>query len=390
MSTARSPQPPAPKKKRIRSKQKSTARGKPLSIDLALQGGGSHGAFTWGVLDRLLEEEDIDIQGISGTSAGAMNGAMLVCGMELGGRPGAQKLLRELWESIAEIGALYQPFQPMMEKIEEAWAPFDPFAMFRLSPAQLNPFHVNPLRDLLTRLIDIEALRSSKHMQLFVTATNVHTGQARVFQCHEVTIDALMASACLPFVFEPVQIDGVPYWDGGYVGNPVIWPLIYNTRASDILLVQINPLVRETTPVSMSDIVNRLNEITFNASLVSEMRAIRFVINLMRENKLDENHYKHILMHRINMHDVVGNINASSKDDTDIDFLRSLHANGREAAENWLRDHKQDIGVRETIDINDTFLAPRPTRQTRRTTSTGDKEVDALAAPKLSGGDRPG
>jgi NTE family protein len=180
-------------------------------------------------------------------------------------------------------------------------------------------------------------------------------------------------------VFEAVQIDGVPYWDGGYVGNPVIWPLIYHTDADDILLVQVNPLVRETTPTRLPDIVNRLNEITFNASLIAEMRAIHFVIKLMRENKLDVNRYKHVRMHAVNLADVMENIDASTKDNTDIEFLRMLHAKGREAADRWLRAHKGDIGVRETIDIEKTFLMPPEAGKKK----IDDEDVDTLAAPKL-------
>lgn len=338
---------------------KKNAQG--LGLDLALQGGGAHGAFTWGVLDRLLEEKDIDIQGISGTSAGALNGAVLVYGMLQGGRIGAQKLLAEFWEAVADIGAIYSPFKTMANTLDQMWKlpGFDPFQAMRqnISPYQSNPFNLNPLRDLLNRMLDIEAIQSSEHMRLFVTATNVETGQGRVFGCKDLTIDALLASACLPLVYQAVEIDGVPYWDGGYVGNPVIWPLIYNTEANDVLLVQINPLSRKGTPTKLEDIVNRMNEITFNSSLVAEMRAIRFVGRLLEEQKIDPGSYKKVLMHRISMQDSVSDVTASSKDNTNRDFLHMLHKKGREAASHWLKAHKADIGVRESMDIHETFLA---------------------------------
>lgn len=341
---------------------KVTSDGK-LSLDLALQGGGAHGAFTWGVLDRLLDEKDLDIQGISGTSAGALNGAMVVYGSLQGGRRGAQELLARFWEAVAQIGAIYGPFRLVTDQLEQMLnlQGIDPIQAWRqmFSPYQTNPFNLNPLRDLLNELLDIDAIQASNHLRLFVTATNVETGQGRVFSCKELTIDALLASACLPMVYQAVEIDGVPYWDGGYVGNPVLWPLIYQTEANDILLIQINPLVRKGTPTSLEDIVNRMNEITFNSSLVAEMRAIRFVSRLLKEQKIDSKNYKDVLMHRINMQDSVGNISASSKNSTDLDFLHMLRDKGRAAASAWLKAHKADVGVRETIDINKTFLVQK-------------------------------
>ncbi len=352
-----------PLKSALLPKPQSQAKGKSLGLDLALQGGGAHGAFTWGVLDRLLDEPDIDIQGISGTSAGAMNGAMLVYGSLHGGRKGAQELLTEFWESVAQIGAVYTQFKNVFDTFEKMFhlQALDPFkaAQQMFSPYQSNPLNLNPLRDLLVKLIDIDAIQNSEHMRLFVTATNVETGQGRVFSCKDLTVDAIMASACLPFSYQAVEIDGVPYWDGGYVGNPVIWPLIYKTEASDILLVQINPLVRKGTPTKVEDIVNRINEITFNSSLIAEMRAINFVARLLEEEKIQDSRYKKILMHRISMQDVVHNIDASSKMNTDINFLHDLRDKGREAASLWLKAHKGDIGVRETTNIHKTFLAPK-------------------------------
>lgn len=336
---------------------------RPLLIDLALQGGGSHGAFTWGVLDRLLEDEDIEIRSISGTSAGALNGAMLLEGWAQGGAIGARKKLREFWEAIAQSSAVFAPVSDAFQAM--GWGTDNRFAtnfmdmMSRVwSPYQLNPLNLNPLRDILEKLLDLKALHACPEKQLFVTATNVETGQPRVFTREEVTIDSLLASACLPFVFQAVEIDGVPYWDGGYVGNPAIWPLIYNADANDVLLVQINPLNRPGTPSSASDIIARLNEITFNASLISELRAIEFVQRLVKEQRVDKDHYRDLRLHRIAMNHEANDLDASSKSNTNSTFLHDLHGQGRHTATQWLANHKADIGKRATVDIKEDFLLP--------------------------------
>lgn len=338
----------------------SGGRARHYALDLALQGGGAHGAFTWGVLDRLLQEPDIVINGISGTSAGAMNGAMLVCGYVQNGREGARALLSRFWEEVAEAGSAFAPLQGSMEQLGNTLG-MDGFfsSMMRLwSPYQFNPFNLNPLRSVLERLLDVEALRSKHGIKLFVTATNVHTGHPRIFDCAELSVDALLASACLPFLYQAVKIDGIPYWDGGYAGNPVIWPLLYETRTEDVLLVQLNPLARLGTPSSGREIVNRVNEITFNASLIAEMRAIDFVGRLIEENRLDTNRYRGINMHMISMQDSVADLDAAGKMNIDGVFLRSLCASGREAASQWLEKNKALIGVRGSINIRETFLSP--------------------------------
>jgi NTE family protein len=330
-------------------------------LDLALQGGGAHGAFTWGVLDRLLEETDIDIDGISGTSAGAMNGAMLVCGYVQNGREGARALLSRFWEAVADAGSSFAPLRGPMEQLGTTLG-MDGFfaAMMRLwSPYEFNPFNLNPLRSVLEKMLDIEALRSNHGIKLFVTATNVHTGHPRIFGCEELSVDALLASACLPFLYQAIKIDGVPYWDGGYAGNPVIWPLIYETRTEDVLLVQLNPLARLETPSSGREIVNRVNEITFNAPLIAEMRAIDFVGRMIQENRLDTDRYRGINMHMISMQDTVADLDASGKMNIDGVFLRGLFASGREAASQWLVKNKALIGVRGSVNIRETFLSPR-------------------------------
>jgi NTE family protein len=341
-------------------------------LDLALQGGGSHGAFTWGVLDRLLEDEDIRFSGISGTSAGALNAAVMATGFHRGRRPGAREALAEFWGDVSRSGAIFSPFSAGQATLHDSlqldrlpgyqWVS----SFFRsFSPYQFNPLNLNPLRDVLRRHVAVDALHGCK-LNLFITATNVTTGQARVFTRPEVTIDALLASACLPFIFQAVEIDGEPYWDGGYTGNPAIYPLIYNTEALDILLVRINPLVREGTPTRSEDILDRLSEITFNASLMGEMRAIAFVSRLMREGKLDAGRYKDLRLHMVSDDEGLAPLGANTKFNTDRAFLERLCEMGRAAADRWLVDHKRDIGVRASLDVEREFLAPRQPAGNRR------------------------
>ena len=334
-------------------------------LDLALQGGGSHGAFTWGVLDRLLEDEDIRFSGISGTSAGALNAAVMATGFHRGRRPGAREALAEFWGDVSRSGAIFSPFSAGQSTLHDSlqldrlpgyqWVS----SFFRsFSPYQFNPLNLNPLRDVLRRHVDEDALHACK-LNLFVTATSVTTGQARVFTRPELSVDALLASACLPFLFQAIEIDGEPYWDGGYTGNPAIYPLIYNTEALDILLVRINPLVREGTPTRSEEIMDRLSEITFNASLMGEMRAIAFVSRLMREGKLDPGRYKDLRLHMVSDDERLAPLGANTKFNTDRAFLERLCEMGRAAADRWLAEHKGDIGVRASLDLEREFLAPR-------------------------------
>jgi len=334
-------------------------------LNLALQGGGAHGAFTWGVLDRLLEEEDIEIAGITGTSAGAMNAAALVSGYALGGRAMAKANLREFWYQVSvAAGGNVTPYHPSPLDMAAKWPGFEWLGALKpmdtltrtFSPYELNPFNYNPLREVLDRIIHIDALQESP-MHLFVTATNVETGQPRIFTTREITIDVLLASACLPFVYQAVEIDGVPYWDGGYVGNPSIWPLIYKTAVADVLLVQINPLNRPGTPRNATDIIDRLNEISFNSSLVAEMRAINFVKRLIHEGHLSGNTYTDLHMHVVKPESSMECMTASSKMNANWEFFEYLHAAGRTQMDHWLRKHKKALGKHSTVNIEETFLA---------------------------------
>ncbi|AIK96516.1 patatin-like phospholipase family protein [Candidatus Odyssella acanthamoebae] len=332
-------------------------------INLALQGGGAHGAFTWGVLDRLLEEEDLEIEGISGTSAGAMNAAILAHGYAVGGRQKAKEALQSFWWEISLLGKVFNPIrQTAVEKFDEPWNldwslsyTYYELMSHILSPYQSNPMNLNPLKWVLEKSIDFTVFKDSK-IKLFVAATSVRTGQPKIFNHAEITVDSLMASACIPFIFQSVKIDDEFYWDGGYMGNPVLWPLIYNTKSDDIILVQINPLYREQIPQTAHDIANRLNEITFNSSLVAEMRAINFVSRLISQGKLNPDDYKDVKIHMITDNEGMKQLNASSKLNTDWAFFKYLKAIGRDSTEQWLAQHKKDITVQPSINIFETFL----------------------------------
>ncbi len=333
-------------------------------INLALQGGGAHGAFTWGVLDRLLEEERLHIEGISGTSAGAMNAAFLVHGYAEGGPQGAKNALHDFWQSISQMGAVFNPIKPsLVENGDHHWN-LDWSLSYNLmdlltrlvSPYQLNPLNLNPLRSILESRLDVKALQSCQTIKLFIAATNVRTGQPRIFKGHEVTVDVLLASACIPFIFQAIDIDGEVYWDGGYMGNPVIWPLIYHTSTSDVLLVQINPIYRKDVPQTAHEIINRLNEITFNSSLISEMRAIHFVTRLIEDGLVQEERYKKMKIHAIKAIKAMEKLNASSKLNTRWEFFTHLKEIGRRSAHQWLKENFDHIGERSTVNIKQEFL----------------------------------
>jgi len=355
-------------------------------LDLALQGGGSHGAFTWGVLDRLLDDETLAIDGVCGTSAGALNAAVMATGWAGGGRAGARSALRAFWLDVAEQGGCFGAGSGGPEQAGLVGSSLEGNPLFfwsqqflrTFSPYQFNPLDINPLRDVLRRHVQEGALRTGP-LAVFVTATAVRTGQPRVFHRDDVTIDALLASACLPQLFRAVVVDGEPYWDGGYSGNPAIWPLIYETPALDVLLVKIDPLVRPEIPDTSGEIADRVNEITFNASLVSEMRAIAFVQRLVREGRLSEGEYKDLRLHMIADERHLAQLHPSSKLNTDRRFLQALFELGCAAAHAWLARHRDDIGVRSTFDPGQTFLAKRSaTRPAASTTAQrpGGRRLD--------------
>jgi len=332
------------------------------TISLALQGGGAHGAYTWGVLDRLLEDERITIDGISGTSAGAMNAAIMLNGFAEGKYDGARRALEDFWRRISEIASMSPLQQTLWERWLNGWnldaSPF--YTMYDVatrivSPYQLNPLNVNPIRIVLEEMLDIKTLNAHEAMKLFVTATSVRTGRPRIFHCHEITIDVLLASACLPFMFQAVEIEGEAYWDGGYTGNPAIWPLIYHAKARDLMLVQINPFVREEVPKKAHEIIDRMNEIGFNSALIGELRAIRFVSKLIHKNSLDEKEYKDLHMHMIFSPKELHDLNASSKMNANWDFFVYLRDIGRTAADAWLAENYNNLGAKSTFDFDEVF-----------------------------------
>ena len=344
------------------ARRRAATRVKPVT--LALQGGGAHGAFAWGVLDRLLEDGRISFEGVSATSAGAMNAAVLAYGLMTGGPAGARQALADFWRDIADTSARFSPFRqlPWFGGANSHTLDKSPFylmtdMLLRLfSPYQFNPFNFNPLRDVLARHVDFAALREGAKMRLFLCATNVETGKVRIFPREEVCIDAVLASACLPFLFQAVEIDGVPYWDGGYVGNPAIYPLIYECATRDVVIVHINPIVRRGVPKTAAEILNRINEVSFNSSLMREMRAIAFVTSLIERGKLAEGEMKRMLIHSIRSDETMTALGVSSKLNADWGFLTELRDRGREQADAWLGESFDAIGVRSSVDIHADFL----------------------------------
>ena len=331
-------------------------------VNLALQGGGAHGAFTWGVLDQFLADERLVIDGISGTSAGAMNAVVVADGLMKGGTAGARSALRGFWRGISDA-ALTSPLRRSpIDAFFGNWSLDHSPAYLMLdlinrlaSPYELNPFNFNPVRDLLDELIDFETVRICDRINVFVSATNVETGRVKVFERSELTADMVMASACLPHVFQAVEIDGVPYWDGGYAGNPALFPFFYETDVNDIVVVQINPVERKGTPRTAREILNRVNEITFNSSLLKEFRAIEFVDRLIDAGRLDRASYKEILVHIVEGGDALKPLGASSKLNAEWNFLLHLFGAGQAAARNWIDLHFDAIGVRSTVDLRALF-----------------------------------
>jgi NTE family protein len=333
----------------------------PVLIDLALQGGGSHGAFTWGVLDRLLEEPGLRIAAISGTSAGAMNAAVLADGWTEGGAQGARESLDKYWQRVSRAAAFSPLQRSLFDRLMGRWTLDTSPAyvavdlMSRvLSPYDLNPMGLNPLRSILAESIDFDRLIRSP-IKLFITATNVRTGRGRIFRNSEITTDVLLASACLPTMFRAVEIDGEPYWDGGFAGNPTITPLIRESDAHDTILVQINPRERLDTPRSASEILNRLNEISFHSPLMKELRMIALLRQVADPGTGEGARWAHMRTHRI-MTDMLGQLGASSKLNAEWEFVAMLRTEGRRTASEFLDASRDDLGKRSTADL-DVLLA---------------------------------
>jgi NTE family protein len=329
----------------------------PVLVDLALQGGGAHGAFTWGALDRLLEEPWLQFDGVSGTSAGAMNAAVLVDGHAKGGVAGARTALENFWRSVSDA-ARFSPFRRgPLEMLLGRWTlDYSPLyvAMDLLarmvSPYDLNPGGANPLSQILADHIDFARLAQAP-IKLFITATNVHTGKGRVFRNNEITPAVLLASACLPTMFQSIEIDGEPYWDGGYSGNPTIPPLVRECQSRDTILVQINPIERRGTPRSARDILNRLNEVSFNAVLLKELRMIALLRQVADVGVCEGAQWAGMRIHRVASEEM-GKLGASSKLIAEWEFFCKLRDLGRHAADAFLQAHGEDIGRRSSYDLD--------------------------------------
>lgn len=365
------------------TRENTTKRGQ-RPINLALQGGGAHGAYAWGVMDRILEDGRLDIVGLSATSAGAMNAAAYAYGYyEHGPKDsidGARRALHDFWSAISRWKQRFGVFEsaaaaaadgvvdqaPWLSAWLGLWKPSD-WAVYSaadsftrsVSPYDFNPLNINPLADILDEQIDFEALRRCKKTKLFISATNVRTGRVKVFKTHEVTRDVVLASACLPFLYHAVEIDGEAYWDGGFMGNPSLWPLFYDVDVSDILTVHLNPIERDEVPKRPEEISNRINEISFNSALLKEMRAIAFVQKLLREDWIKDEkrgELRDVHYHAIRADQTLKDLSIASKYNTAWGFLTDLRDRGREAASEWLDEHGDAVGSRSTVDLHTEFL----------------------------------
>ena len=333
------------------------------TLSLALQGGGAHGAFTWGVIDGLLDDGRVKFDAISGTSAGAMNAVVMADGMARGGVKGARRRMEEFWHAVSREGGLMSRTRSLLEPILSFWElhgfdPADFAASIRdfTSPYSFNPLNINPLKEVVGDLIDFEKVRACRELRLFIAATNVRSGKIKVFSGAEITEEALLASACLPYLFQAVEVGGEFYWDGGFMGNPPLFPLFDLPGTEDIMLVQVNPIARDEVPRTAHAIVERMSEITFNSSLLREFRAIDFVNRLMAESRLDPTHYRANRLHRIDAGQALAKYTAATKLDTSWSFFRELHRAGHLAATEWLKENYEAIGVRATLDLRAAFM----------------------------------
>lgn len=373
-----------------------------IHLDVALQGGGAHGAFTWGVLDRLLLEEHIRFDGISGTSAGAVNAAALAAGLNSGGREEARAGLRRVWETVGRLGSWLaepgvaltsgtplEPWARAAQAWQRAWlATLGPVSSWpqqaalvwnaawsaAVSPYESNPWDLNPLRYILAETIDFDAVRNCTQLQLFIAATEVRTGRLRLFGCHETTIDVVLASGCLPTLFQAVHIDGQPYWDGGYAGNPALLPLVAKTVADDVLIVQINPAQRPREPRTATEILDRMNEIVFNATLLKDLRTLALMRRLLQTagpaptpvapgsdahglRRLADSadglaRVANLRLHCIDGGNDLAELSPATKAAVTLSSVTQLHDLGWEHAQTWLARHRDDLGARATLDLD--------------------------------------
>ena len=370
-----------PRKSTTPRARKTTAPRKQKTINLALQGGGAHGAFAWGVLDHLLEDGRLHFDGISGTSAGSMNAVVLAYGLHIGDADSARAALHNFWKAVSDAGQQYSTVRAWPWDRQMAHWNNDNDLTFQMlkamtntfSPYQLNPMNFNPLRDLLAQQVDFAELNRCQKIKLFLSATNVRSGNVRIFNTREITVDTVMASACLPTIYQAVEIDGESYWDGGFMGNPALFPLFYETDTRDVLIIHINPIARDTSPTTPNEIDDRVNEISFNSSLVKELRAVAFVQRLLDEGWLKEEYrdqMKYVLIHSLRADETLADLSSASKVCTEWGFLTALRDRGRASAKQWLDRHFDDVGIRQTVDLRAEFLNSGSEMKARTPVST--------------------
>ncbi len=341
-------------------------------VALALQGGGAHGAFTWGVLDRLLEDGRVTFEAISGTSAGAMNAVVLADGLMAGGREGAREKLRQFWRAVSDE-AKFSPVQRApLDVLFGNWTldtspgyNFVDWLSKFASPYELNPLNLNPLKDLLEEIVDFDRVRACAKPLVFISCTNVETGRVKIFKRGMISPEAVMASACLPYMFQAVEINGVPYWDGGYMGNPVLFPFHDATQTKDYVIVQINPVFRKGAPKTAREIMNRVNEISYNSSLLQELRAIDFARRLIDQGKLDPKLYKRVNVHVVSNDEALVPLGASSKFNAEWAFLEYLFEVGRKTAGAWLDRVYPMLGAGPTVDLREIYHGDGPDPEPR-------------------------
>ena len=349
------------------SVREPTVKCKP--INLALQGGGAHGAFTWGVLDKICEDGRLWVDGISAASAGAMNAVVFSHGLMEGGKPGARKALHDFWFDVASSMKMYSPLSiGAWKAMLLGWENMDMTSSFyhldaltkTMSPYQFNPLGINPLRSIVKKHVDFNTLQKNKTTKLFVSATNVRTNRIKIFHCEDVTVDAVMASACIPTLFQAVEVDGEHYWDGGYMGNPALYPLAYETETTDVLIVHINPVERTEVPRTPMQIFNRINEISFNSSLMREMRSLQFAKKLIdddmiRPEALDRYRFDKFYVHSVRADEATGPLSVASKMTPDWTFLCHLRDQGRKFMGAWLDENFDQVGKESTIELQEEF-----------------------------------
>jgi NTE family protein len=339
----------------------ATSGSKPVEkkrVAIAMQGGGAHGAFAWGVMDRLLEDDRIEVVGAAGTSAGGMNAASMIEGLIKGNNAGGRARMNDYWREMAELAKKTSPFQlnPIDKMLKyynldrSIGYHFMGAIQSIMSPYEWNPTNKNPFLEFIRDFFDFQAVRSSTEKKIFLGATHVKTGKVKVFSNDQFCADALMASACLPFLYQSVKVDGEYYWDGGFIANPPIFPLIYNTPANDIILIQLTKTHRDDIPKTKTDVTERLKEITYNGCLVREMRSIHFITKMIDEGKITDPNTKRISMHVIKNEDAFKTLNLSSALDTDWDFLQMLKGEGRKTADRWLMSNFDNLGNKHSLD----------------------------------------